>query len=45
VADNPEHGNAAEFSILHEGRVYKTFTVLKRNGEVTSMKIRDLAGV
>jgi hypothetical protein len=24
-------------------REYKTFTVLKRNGEVTSMKIRELA--
>jgi hypothetical protein len=33
-----------DFSILPDGKlIYKVFTVLKKNGEVTSMKIRELA--
>jgi hypothetical protein len=33
-----------DFSILAELKlIYKIFTVLKKNGEVTSMKIRELA--
>ena len=42
-ADQPINSLAA---VLGNGkREYKSFTVLKGNGEVTSMKIRELADV
>jgi hypothetical protein len=43
-ADGP-FGNAAISEVFGKGkREYKTFTVLKRDGEVKAMKIRELAG-
>jgi hypothetical protein len=45
IPDEPDESIVAKLAGPGRGRrAYKSFTVLKSNGDVKSMKIRDLAG-
>ena len=43
IIQDPLGGHSIAAALGHAKREYKSFTVLKESGEVTSMKIRELA--
>ncbi|MGH9612955.1 MAG: hypothetical protein ACRD4P_07745 [Bryobacteraceae bacterium] len=43
ISQDPFHTNSFAAALGRGKREYKSFTVLKQDGEVTSMKIRELA--